>query len=95
MSLKSKKDDADLITFTFPKGRFLEHKTRCLPLNFEPLITNEEERKAFFINLYNIQMIHGLVAQKNLPETPTKVQVRDQKFFLFYNILHWNIFLIH
>ena len=26
MSLKSKKDDADLITFTFPKGRFLEQK---------------------------------------------------------------------
>ena len=45
-------------------------------LDFEPLITNEEERKAFFINLYNIQMIHGLVAQENLPETPTKVQVR-------------------
>ena len=46
-------------------------------LDFEPLITNEEERKAFFINLYNIQMIHGLVAQENLPETPTKVQVRE------------------
>ena len=27
-------------------------------------------------------MIHGLVVQENLPETPTKVQVREQKKIL-------------
>merc|ERR1712223_1858451 len=32
-------------------------------LDLKPLIEDEMERKAFFINLYNVQMIHGLVVQ--------------------------------
>ena len=45
-------------------------------INLEALKANEAERKAFFINLYNILMIHGLIAQGSLPEAPTKVEVR-------------------
>ena len=45
-------------------------------------MVNEIERKTFFINLYNIQMIHALVAQENLPQKPTEVQVRIHFFFL-------------
>jgi hypothetical protein len=44
-------------------------------IELEYLKANEQERKAFFINLYNVQMIHGLIAQEDLPEAPTKVQV--------------------
>ena len=44
-------------------------------------MVNEIERKTFFINLYNIQMIHALVAQENLPQKPTEVQVRIQGLF--------------
>ena len=50
-------------------------------MDLEPLRVNEIERKTFFINLYNIQMIHALVAQENLPQKPTEVQVRIQGFF--------------
>ena len=44
-------------------------------LDLEALRDQEQERKAFFINLYNVQMIHALVAQGTLPDAPTKVQV--------------------
>ena len=44
-------------------------------LDLKPLIEDEMERKAFFINLYNVQMIHGLVVQEDLPASPIKVQV--------------------
>ena len=48
-------------------------------LDLEALTNQEQERKAFFINLYNVQMIHALVAQGKLPDAPTHVQV------IFYN----------
>ena len=44
-------------------------------LDLEALKNQEQERKAFFINLYNVQMIHALVAQENLPDKPLSVQV--------------------
>lgn len=44
-------------------------------LDLEALKSQEQERKAFFINLYNVQMIHALVAQENLPDKPLSVQV--------------------
>ena len=44
-------------------------------LDLEALRNLEQERKAFFINLYNVQMIHALVAQGTLPDAPTHVQV--------------------
>ena len=53
-------------------------------INLEALKANEEERKAFFINLYNILMIHGLIAQGSLPEAPTKVAVRLSRFTNFF-----------
>ena len=58
---------------------FVTYKSLALGLqniNLEALKAYEEERKAFFINLYNILMIHGLIAQGSLPEAPTKVEVR-------------------
>ena len=65
---------------------FQTYKSLALDLqniNLEALKANEEERKAFFINLYNILMIHGLIAQGSLPEAPTKVEVRlDLSTFL-------------
>ena len=48
--------------------------------DWNPLKRDEMERKAFFINLYNVQMIHGLIAQSDLPDGPLKVQV----FFSFH-----------
>ena len=60
---------------------FQTYKTLALDLqniNLDELKANEEERKAFFINLYNILMIHGLIAQGSLPEAPTKVEVRTE-----------------
>ena len=44
-------------------------------LDLEALKDQEQERKAFFINLYNVQMIHALVAQEKLPDAPLHVQV--------------------
>ena len=47
----------------------------CSQEDLKPLVDDEQGRKAFFINLYNVLMIHALVAQEVLPEAPTKVQV--------------------
>ena len=60
---------------------FQAYKTLALDLqniNLDDLKAYEGERKAFFINLYNILMIHGLIAQGSLPEAPTKVEVRNK-----------------
>eukprot|EP00093_Oithona_nana_P006147 06147.XXX_93148_91940_1 [CDS] Oithona nana genome sequencing. len=43
-------------------------------LDWSYLKDHEDERKAFFINLYNVQMIHALAAQETLPAAPLKVQ---------------------
>ena len=51
-------------------------------LDLEALKNQEQERKAFFINLYNVQMIHALVAQENLPDKPLSVQVMIHIFKL-------------
>ena len=56
---------------------FEEYKNLAAKLAFLPksCFEDEQEIKAFFINLYNILMIHALVAQQTLPQTPTQVQV--------------------
>lgn len=43
-------------------------------LDLSYLKAHESERKAFFINLYNVQMIHALAIQETLPEKPLSVQ---------------------
>ncbi len=48
-------------------------------MDLNPLLENELERKAFFINLYNVQMMDALVTQTNLPEAPTKVKVNQER----------------
>ena len=53
-------------------------------LDFTFLKDHENERKAFFINLYNVQMIHALAAQETLPEKPLGVQGMWSKFA--YNV---------
>jgi len=53
-------------------------------LDLEALKSQEQERKAFFINLYNVQMIHALVAQENLPDKPLSVQGMWTKYA--YNV---------
>lgn len=45
---------------------------------------DEVERKAFFINLYNCQMMDALASQQNLPQSPLKVEGMWSKFA--YNV---------
>ena len=56
---------------------YKELTVRLQKVDLDELQKDEQERKAFFINLYNVQMIHALVAQEDLPENPIKVQVRN------------------
>ena len=53
-------------------------------LDWSYLKDHEDERKAFFINLYNVQMIHALAAQETLPAAPLKVQGMWSRFA--YNV---------
>ena len=53
-------------------------------LDWSHLKDHEGERKAFFINLYNVQMIHALAAQETLPAAPLKVQGMWSRFA--YNV---------
>ena len=53
-------------------------------LDWSYLKDHEDERKAFFINLYNVQMIHALAAQETLPAVPLKVQGMWSRFA--YNV---------
>ena len=53
-------------------------------LDWSHLKDHEDERKAFFINLYNVQMIHALAAQETLPAAPLKVQGMWSRFA--YNV---------
>ena len=62
-------------------------------LDLEALKSQEQERKAFFINLYNVQMIHALVAQENLPDKPLSVQVMIHIFLIILRFLKKTIAL--
>ena len=51
-------------------------------IDLKPLENDKTECKAFFINLYNVQMMHALVAQTNLPEKPLGIEVKFIVFIL-------------